>query len=894
MTYGFFKKCFLTGAAGAALIFSGVLNADGFYLALATPSAGDLYFHEDFDLPAGDLVSSANWNSSGSGAVAVLDTDAGNGKSLAFPGLESSGRRVELSASRGQSAIRSFPAVSSGDLYYSFLLNVTALPTGTNYIAYLRTGSAYGARLFIAPSGSGFRLGVSNTAGTPAWMDGELEAGRTFFAVVRYTFNSGTASDDSVSLYINPGPGENPPAVPDAEKIGNDLAQFDQFVLRQVSGMGIVEIDELRVGVSWESVTPFIPSPVFFAGGEPLPAGGEGRYGVIGTEAGSVCGTADVFGNGPYDLFAPLRTLYPFERFDENNTPVYGAPIAVSSPNLHGHAFQTANGDIFSLVYSGSTVYLRKFNRATRAFSAFSEYTMPGSGSNIAGFIADDGKVHIFYTVSDGTPYDPSPGSHDIDYRPFSGSGFWRGGLGYSHLYYARFSNTALAALEVHQRVGTGSEGYDYLFGCPGQTIANYGSGALKQVLLGANKLGIFRKFHAGAGPGGVPVDGVAFAAGDAEEPVALRHPVVNPRPAVIRNPVSGLSDLIVSDSSRYWHYPLKRVLDGGVPAYGERRPLLHASGKIICGALPVISPGDIDGDGRVDFIIGNDAGELMFMRNIGTAGAPKFSNPVEILAGGKPFRERAGYEGSIQGPGEASWGYSCPTLFDWNGNGKLDIIMNTIRGNLMVLLQIDGTANPPRFTEPLPLFCDSLDLHLSWRTQPGVTTWGGTTPPCIIANDENNEFRRFYRLDNQNVVRGEVLRLANGSAIRAHDSRYGGQWGRSKIVPADWDGDGRIDLIVGTGRAQSVPGPGGLPDNLTGDDRQAAVLFLRNIGSNQSPEFEWPVRLHYKGVPIRLGTHSCSPAPVHFGTGALDLIVGEERGTLMYYNHDDLGTVAY
>ena len=100
MTYGFFKKCFLTGAAGAALIFSGVLNADGFYLALATPSAGDLYFHEDFDLPAGDLVSSANWNSSGSGAVAVLDTDAGNGKSLAFPGLESSGRRVELSASR--------------------------------------------------------------------------------------------------------------------------------------------------------------------------------------------------------------------------------------------------------------------------------------------------------------------------------------------------------------------------------------------------------------------------------------------------------------------------------------------------------------------------------------------------------------------------------------------------------------------------------------------------------------------------------------------------------------------------------------------------------------------------------------------------------------------------
>lgn len=253
-------------------------------------------------------------------------------------------------------------------------------------------------------------------------------------------------------------------------------------------------------------------------------------------------------------------------------------------------------------------------------------------------------------------------------------------------------------------------------------------------------------------------------------------------------------------------------------------------------------------------------------------------------------LRIHSGYQ-TIQGPGEANWGYTCPILFDWNSDGNLDIIFNSSFGNLQVLLQVDGAADPAVFTEPLPLYCDSLDLHLCWRAQPGVTTWGGQTDPCIIANDENNQFRRYYRLDNQNVIRGDVL--TTGEAIQAHDSRYGGQWGRSKIVPVDWDQDGKIDLLVGTGRAQSIPGEGGMPDNLTGDDRQSSVLFLRNAGSNAAPEFEYPVRVRYNDTPIRLGVHSCSPALVDFGEGSSALVVGEEDGNLIYYPRDNLSNPA-
>ncbi|MFA5689023.1 MAG: VCBS repeat-containing protein [Kiritimatiellales bacterium] len=627
--------------------------------------------------------------------------------------------------------------------------------------------------------------------------------------------------------------------------------------------------------------------PPALVGGQPMPAGT--GYGVISTEDGQATGTANVFGNGPYDLFVGLRNLYPFERFNQNNVPVYGARRTITSPNANGYVFENSTGDIFALVYSGEMIYLRKFNKTTLSFVAFSQSAAAGfsGGGNVTGYIGTNGKVHVYYTRANTETYEPNPNSHKVDYRPFTGAGFWTGGFGYDQLYYIRFSSTNLANREVHQRVGTGAEGYDYLFSCPGQTMASYGTGTLSNVLIGANKLGVFRRFQHNSA--GLP-NGVSFALDSAEEPVFLRHPVVNPNPASIRNPVNGLSDLIVSDSSRYWHYQLKR-LENGSPVYGTRSPVLCASGNIICGALPVISPGDIDGDGRIDFIAGNDAGELLFIRNIGYAGAPAFANPVAISVNGRPFHERAGYSGSIQGPGEASWGYTCPTLFDWNGDGKLDIVMNTIRGNLMVLLQIDGAANPPQFSEAKPLFCDSLDLHLSWRTQPGVTTWGGTTVPCIIANDENNEFRCFYRIDNQNVMRGDVLKLNNGTAIRAHDQRYSGQWGRSKLVPVDWNRDGVIDLIVGTGRAQSIPGIGGIPDgSLTGDDRQSAVLFLRNTGSNSSPKFAWPARITYNGEPIRLGTHSCSPAAVDLDSGNFDLIVGEERGALIYYDRAGLG----
>jgi hypothetical protein len=89
--------------------------------------------------------------------------------------------------------------------------------------------------------------------------------GDTLFLVLSYTFNPG-ASDDVVKLYVNPTPGSlegaNTPVVTvtgGTEITGSQIQSI--FVRNNSVEPAATLMDDLRVGTTWEDVTPPVPEP---------------------------------------------------------------------------------------------------------------------------------------------------------------------------------------------------------------------------------------------------------------------------------------------------------------------------------------------------------------------------------------------------------------------------------------------------------------------------------------------------------------------------------------------------------------------------------------------------------------------------------------------------------
>ncbi len=625
-----------------------------------------------------------------------------------------------------------------------------------------------------------------------------------------------------------------------------------------------------------------------FPPGQPIHVAAE--YGQIGGGGGytvSLMGVADVFGNGPYDLFDRNGFIYPFIKFADNGAPLYGEPVPFTGPGVNGPVFTAPDGSIMDISGAGKKVRLFKFDKDSRKFTMVAEspeLTIPAGVSGPVGHIDDQGKVHVFFKNSDGTPYHNGD-SHSHDYVPYNGAGFWTGGIPRDFLCYVRFHDATLKGVEQVKRYSN-KEG-EFLFSCRSLSIVNLGPGH-ETDLMSSEKLCVFRLFGWDGHSGNLADQKFV----DDQNHVALRHLIIGPAAFPIADPDTGLSNLIVADSGRVWFYKFTGSFnEAGSPVYdGTALPVMRRNAPLALGDLPPISAGDVDGDGLIDLIAGNDGGQLLFIKNVGTATQPAFANPTYPLCGGKALLVQPGYRGSLQGPGEAVWGYTCPMLYDWNGDGRLDVLLNSSLSEIKVLLQEQAGEDGPVFTEPRQMYCDGLALNLCWRSQVAVTTWGKEGGPiCMIGLDEKNMLRCYWRIEDQNVQRGDLLRLTTGGTICGNDEGAG-QTGRAKLVATDWDNDGDIDLMIGTSRGLSFPASAtkALPDAY-GDERAASVLVMRNMGSNEKPVFEYARLVQFNGERIKLNIHSCSPALVDLGRGVRDLLVGEEHGGVMYYPGESL-----
>jgi len=166
-------------------------------------------------------------------------------------------------------------AITSGSIYFSFALridNVGAF-TGSETIAGLGIGTTttFAPKInVISNSFQTYQIGIYKGAGTGsgALAPNLFSSSDTVFVVGRYTFNSGSTTDDTCDLWLNPDSSTFGTGTADTPTIGGigvgaaDMTQIDRFFWRTGGSASPVKktVDELRIGYTWADVTP-VPEP---------------------------------------------------------------------------------------------------------------------------------------------------------------------------------------------------------------------------------------------------------------------------------------------------------------------------------------------------------------------------------------------------------------------------------------------------------------------------------------------------------------------------------------------------------------------------------------------------------------------------------------------------------
>ena len=224
----------------------------------------------------------------------------------------------------------------------------------------------------------------------------------------------------------------------------------------------------------------------------------------------------------------------------------------------------------------------------------------------------------------------------------------------------------------------------------------------------------------------------------------------------------------------------------------------------------------DWDGDGLPDLIVNSIWGKIEWYRNLGHKDGLSFApaQPVRVAWEGEAPKPAWNWWSPEPGTLATQW-RTTPVAMDWNRDGLMDLIVLDHEGYL---------AYFERFRTP------EGELML----RPGRRIFYGTN--CSLYNSKKG-----------------VLDASEGP-LRLNDG-IGGQSGRRKICFTDWDGDGRLDLIV---------------------DSKNACWF------RQVREADGKVWFEYQGDLSRtvLAGHTTCPTPVDWnGDGVEELLLGAEDG---------------
>ncbi len=216
----------------------------------------------------------------------------------------------------------------------------------------------------------------------------------------------------------------------------------------------------------------------------------------------------------------------------------------------------------------------------------------------------------------------------------------------------------------------------------------------------------------------------------------------------------------------------------------------------------------DLDGDGKADVISGSWSGTITLFKRDG-----------DKFAGGEKLKHA---DGKPVNPANGSHAFA----FDWNGDGKIDLIIGTAGGEVLFAPNI-GTRTKPVFGEAKPLSAGGKPIAIDHGdAAPVVADWDGDGLPDLVVGGGNGSVVWFHNVGGRKepkLAAAKLLVPPSPSPWRDDKSKRPGEWGvRARPAVIDWDGDGKLDLLVGDLCGGFEGKPRGTADE-AGEEKEAA-----------------------------------------------------------------------
>ena len=303
----------------------------------------------------------------------------------------------------------------------------------------------------------------------------------------------------------------------------------------------------------------------------------------------------------------------------------------------------------------------------------------------------------------------------------------------------------------------------------------------------------------------------------------------------------------------------------------------------------------DWDGDGDKDIVVGidtwDDYGWDNAFDSLGRWTRGPLHGYVYLLENtGRGYVNR----GKVEAAGAPIdvYGAPNPCIADFDGDGDPDLICGEFVDGLTWFENV-GTRTEPRFAAGRPLANKhgEIRLHLEMIV-PVVSDFDGDGHPDLIVGDEDG---RVAWVRHTGKVKKGMPQFESPLYFtqQADPVKFGAL---STPCAFDWDGDGKLDLLIGSVKRSSYPSPErGLPySRFKKKEIGLQVMLLINAGTNEKMVFKEPVQLQIDGKDFYLGAHSNAPEPCMLGDTSKgpNLVVGCESGKYFFFEHDRITTV--